>query len=154
MMNTMHRAIKTVALPLVFCTLAAPATLQARPGGGPESRPDTPALMAGLDLTDKQIELLKEKRFEQRKTMINLRSQQDSLQADLAELASTNKPDLREIDRLAAKIGDLHGQMTAERIKGIVFLRSILSKEQQNLLDARRLVFGMKGERSTPGQRK
>lgn len=154
MMNTMHRATKTLALLLVFCALAAPVTLQARPGGSPGNGPDDPALMAGLNLTDKQIELLKSKRFEQRKTMISLRSQQESLHADLAEAASANKPDLKEIDRLAAKIGELHGQMTAERIKGIVFLRSILSKKQQNILDTQRLLHGMKGERGIPSQRK
>ncbi|WP_217348971.1 Spy/CpxP family protein refolding chaperone [Prosthecochloris sp. GSB1] len=154
MRTTMNRMMKHLVIVLAFFTIAPPATLLAKPGGGPGTyRGTDPAMMSGLNLTDKQIDLLKDKRIAQRKTMIGLRSQMETLRTDLAEEASTNRPDMRRIDRISSQIGDVHGRMTAERTKGIVYLRSLLSDEQRKQLDARRLIFGM-SERSTRGPRR
>lgn len=154
MSTTMNRMMKHLLVVLAFFTIAPPATLLAKPGGGSGAyKGGDPAMVAGLNLTDKQIDLLRDKRIEQRRTMIGLRSQMETLRADLADAASAKRPDIRKIDRISSQIGDVHGRITAERTKGIVYLRSILTDEQRKQLDARRLIFGM-GDRGMRGQRR
>ena len=120
----------------------------AGPGGGAKGDVGMlgPAVMSDLNLTAEQVDLLKKNKMEKRKTMVNLQSDLRLLRIDLAEAASQDKPDMRKIEAMSRKVGDIHGQMTAEKIKSIVYLRSILTDEQRKIMDAQRVGFGpMKG---------
>ena len=127
-------------------------------GGGPKGGPGLmaagPQVMNDLNLSAEQIDLLEKKKVEKRKTMINLHSQLQLLQVDLAEAANRKNPDMKSIDAMSRKVGNIHGQMTAERIKSIVYLRSILNDDQRKIMDAHRLEFGMMRGMKTGGKRR
>ena len=115
------------------------------PGGGKGDagmlRPG-PAIMSDLNLTAEQIDLLKKNKIEKRKTMVKLQSDLRLLRIDLAEAASQDNPSMRKIEAMSRKVGDIHGQMTAERTKSIVYLRSVLTDEQKKIMDTRRAGSG------------
>ena len=114
-----------------------------------------PQVIQALNLSAKQIDLLEKKKVEKRKTMIKMQSQLQLLQVDLAEAASRNNPDMRSIEAMSGEVGNIQGQMMAERIKSIVYLRSILNDKQRKIMDAHGLEFGvmpgMKAEGMKPG---
>jgi hypothetical protein len=126
----------------------------APPKGGPGLMAAGPQVMNDLNLSAKQIDLLEKKKVEKRKTMINLHSQLQLLQVDLAEAANRNNPDMKSIEAMSRKVGDIHGQMTAERIKSIVYLRSVLNDDQRKIMDAHRLEFGMMRGMKPGGKRR
>ena len=126
-------------------------------GGGSKGGGDLvaagPQVIHDLNLSTKQIDLLEKKKVEKRKTMINLQSQLRLLQVDLAEAAKRNNPDIQSIEAMSGKVGNIHGQMTAERIKSIVYLRSILNNNQRKIMDAHGLEFGVMQGMKTEGKR-
>ncbi len=89
-----------------------------------------------LDLSPKQLAQLKKHKLRQRKRMITLRAQLDLLRADMAEAAFRDNPDRTAINALAGKIGDIHAQMTVDRIEALIYLRRILNDEQKRVMDS------------------
>ena len=139
---------KMTMMMLVVCLMIPMATLQAKPGQGPMQ--DRRGMFVDLDLTDNQIDLLKNDRVKRHKRMIKLRSDLELVRVDLREAASADAPSMRQIDLLSNRIGEIRGQMTAERTKGIVYLRSILTDEQKRKMDTRRMMRGMMKEKKGP----
>ena len=150
----MYQFGKRLLIAVLVVVIVPLSAAQAKPFGfGPASGPGGgakgsagmlgPAVMADLNLTTEQIDLLKKNKIEKRKVMVKLQSDLRLLRIDLAEAASQDKPDMRKIEAMSREVGDIHGQMTAERIKSIVYLRSILTDEQKKVMDARRVGFGM-----------
>lgn len=123
------------------------------PGGGAKGDAGMmrqgPAIMSDLNLTAEQIELLKKNKIEKRKAMVKLQSDLRLLRIDLAEAASKDRPDMRKIEAMSGKVGDIHGQMTAERTKSIVYLRSILTDEQRKKMDSQRIGSGFMSGKKT-----
>ena len=141
-------ALVTIVLPL--------SAAQAKPfgfgptsghgGGGPQEKAAMmepgPRIMSDLDLSDRQIDLLKKRKLEKHKTMIGLRSELQTLRVDLAEEASRAQPDMARINALSRKVGTIQGKMTTERMESIVYLRSILNDKQKKIMDTHHLEFG------------
>ena len=123
------------------------------PGGGAKGDAGMmgpgPAIMSDLNLTTEQIDLLKKNKIEKRKAVVKLQSDLRLLRIDLAEAASQDNPNMRKIEAMSRKVGDIHGQMTAERTKSIVYLRSVLTDEQKKIMDARRAGFGTMNGKKT-----
>jgi len=69
----------------------------------------------------------------------------------MAEAASKPHPDMATIKRLSRKIGDVHARLTEERVRGIIYFRSVLNDEQRQMLDQRRMQFGMKNGKRMRG---
>lgn len=145
MMKTMMKSFVIGGMLLVM-----PVTgLLARPHGGPGmqdsysrmDRPRAERMIDNLSLTPDQREALQQHRLEQRKKMINLRSKLALLRTDLAEAALKDKPNMRQIDRIADKIGNVKAQMTKERIRSRLQVRGMLTDEQQEMMDSRRLMM-------------
>lgn len=164
----MHQLRKRLVIAVLIAVIMPISAAQAKPfgfgptygpgGGGPKGESGLmavgPRIMADLNLSTEQIDLLRKKKIEQRKTMIKLHSQLRLLQVDLREAASQEKPNLRTIETMSRKVGDIHGEMTAERTKSIVYLRSILTDEQRKVMDAHRLEFGMMQGKKMGGKRR
>lgn len=143
---------KTMMIMLAVLMLIPLTTLDAKPGPG--GMAGKPGMFAGLDLTDNQIDLLKNDRIKRHKKMIKLHSDLETVRVDLAEAVSAKVPNMKEVDRLSTRMGVIRGQITAERTKGVVYLRSILTDEQKKKLDTRRLILGtMKEKRMQGGKR-
>ena len=162
----MHQLRKRFLIAVLVLVIMPLSAVQAKPfgfgpafgpgGGGPKGGPGLvetgPEVIADLNLSSEQIERLRKKKIAQRKTMIKLHSQLQVLRVDLAEAANRENPDMRTIETMSRQIGDIHGQMTAERIKSVVYLRSILNDEQKKIMDAHRLEFGTMGSRKMGGR--
>ena len=152
----MHYFQKRIIIALLALMMLPMTTLQAKQNGpGRDSsrdcyQPDK-GFAAGLNLTNGQIDLLKKNKYEKRKTMIKMRSDLRQLRVDMAEAASKSKPDMVKIKRISRKIGDVHALMTEERVRGIVYFRSVLNDEQRQILDERRMQFGMKNSKRMGG---
>lgn len=147
-MNAQWR--KMTMIMLVAFMMIPLTAVQAKPGPGAMGG-GRPGMFVGLNLTDNQIDLLKNDRVTRHKKMIRLRSDLETVRIDLAEAASANVPNMREINRLSTRIGDIRGQMTAERTKGIVYMRSILTDEQKRQMDTRRMIMGMMKDKGRRG---
>jgi len=152
----MHDFQKRLIIAFLALMMLPMTTLQAKQNSnGPRNardcyEPDR-GFVAGLNLTDSQIDLLKKNKNEKRKTMITLRSDLRLLRVDLAEAASRSNPDMVKIKRISRKIGDVHARLTEERVRGIIYLRSVLNDEQRKILDERRMQFGMKNGKRMSG---
>ncbi len=142
--------VKKTMMIALFALMMVPATVMqadARPGKGPNGLNGRPGMFKGLDLTENQIDLLKADRMSRHKRVIRLKGDLETLRLDLAEAASVKSPNTQKIDRLSNKIGNVKGRIIAERTKGIIYLRSILTAEQKRKMDTRRLILGMMKER-------
>ncbi len=153
----MHYFQKRLIIAFLALMMLPMMTLQAKQNSnGPRSNardcyePDR-GFVAGLNLTDGQIDQLKKNKNEKRKTMITLRSDLRLLRVDLAEAASKSNPDMGAIKRMSREIGDVHARLTEERVRGIIYLRSVLNDEQRKILDERRMQFGMKNGKQMRG---
>ncbi len=104
-----------------------------------------------LNLSSEQREQLQQHRFEQRKAMINLRSKLAMLRIELDEAALAKRPDMRKIDMIAKKIGDVHTAMTSKRIRSRIYVHNILTDEQQQSFNNQRGMMPM--ERGPKGMR-
>ena len=155
----MYQFRKRLLIAVLVVVIMPLSAAQAKPFGfGPSYGPgggkgeagmlgSGPAIMSDLNLTTEQIDLLKKNKIEKRKAMVKLQSDLRLLRIDLAEAASQDNPNMRKIEAMSRKVGDIHGQMTAERTKSIVYLRSILTDEQRKIMDSRRVGSGfMKGK--------
>lgn len=140
---------KMTMIMLVALMVIPMTAVQAKPGPG--AMGGRPGMFVGLNLTDNQIDLLRNDRVKRHKKMIGLRSDLETVRVDLAEAASTNVPNMREINRLSNRIGDIRGQMTEERTKGVVYMRSILTDEQKRQMDTRRMILGMMKDKGKRG---
>ena len=146
-MNQFTKRFFIAALVAIVLPLSA---VLAKPSGSSGARPHErvgmmepgPRIMANLDLSDRQIEMLKKKKLGKHKTMIGLHSEMQMLRVDIAEEASKANPDMARISALSQKIGIVHGKMTTERMESIVYLRSILNDKQKKIMDTHRLEFG------------
>ncbi len=142
--------VKKTMIIALFALMMVPASIlqaDAKPWKGPESMKGRPGMFIGLDLTENQIDLLKADRMSRHKRVVRLKGDLETLRLDLAEAASVKSPNMQKIDRLSNKIGNVKGRITAERTKGIIYLRSILTPEQKRKMDTRRLIMGMMKER-------
>lgn len=161
------KAFLTLAV-LVTSLALLTASAQAMPPGGPGKGPGEksemmapggPHMMASLNLTDGQIEKLKEEKFTKRKRMIQLRSERETLELDLEKELSADQPNLGKVEKIAKKMGEHHSQMVVQRAQSLIFLKSILTDEQKKVLDAHQLAPGnhgmqkMKGKRHGKGKR-
>ncbi|MCD4814642.1 periplasmic heavy metal sensor [bacterium] len=157
----MKQIQKSIMIAVIALVMAAPAAM-ARPmgggAGGPGARSEMMAggpsgMISQLNLTKEQIDLLKKEKLKKRKTMIQQHSTLELLQIDLAEEVGRDNPNMGKIEKMAKKIGDIHGQMTAERVKSIIYLRSILTDEQKQIMEVQQLHFeGMGGHKGTKGK--
>ncbi len=146
----MNVQLRKMTMIMLVAFMMIPMTaVQAKPGPG--AMGGRPGMFVGLNLTDNQIDLLKNDKVKRHKKMIRLRSDLETVRVDLAEAASANVPNMRDINRLSNRIGDIRGQMIAERTKGIVYMRSILTDEQKKQMDTRRMIMGMMKEKGRRG---
>ncbi|ARM31789.1 hypothetical protein B9H02_11415 [Prosthecochloris sp. HL-130-GSB] len=153
--KTMNSFMKTVVIGGMLFVMPVTGLL-ARPCGGQGGpgdfrRMDSPRaerIFDDLNLSQKQQKQLQQHRLEQRKSMIGLRSKLALLRTDLAEASLASRPDMSKIDEISDRIGNVHAEMTKERIRSRVYVRSILTDKQKEIMDSRR---AMKAERN-PGR--
>ncbi len=149
----MRKKIMQRTLGAVLAVVFLSGVAQAMPPGGPHHdqkgpmEGDEPRLLESLQLTQDQIQLLKQEKFEKRKKAIKLRAEMETLQIDLEAVSTESKPDVAKVDRLTNAMGVIHGKMIAQRVKSIIYLRSILTAEQIKIMDARGLQFDRKGKK-------
>jgi len=112
-------------------------------GGGRFGRVERMGIADNLTLSPQQREQLQKHRFEQRKSMITLHSKLDMLRIELDEAAFAGKPDMRKIDRIAEKIGNVHTEMTKKRIHSRIQVNNILTDEQKRSVNNQRTIMPM-----------
>jgi len=131
------------ALPL---TAAEARPCSQSDGGGRFGRVERMERMGiadNLTLSPQQREQLQKHRFDQRKSMITLHSKLDMLRIELDEAAFAGKPDMRKIDRIAEKIGNVHTEMTKKRIHSRIQVNNILTDEQKQSVNNQRTIMPM-----------
>jgi Spy/CpxP family protein refolding chaperone len=101
-----------------------------------------PPMLEALQLTQDQLNALKKDKLASRRQMIAWRAEMENLHLDLESELDSPKPNKAQIDKLARRIGELHGQMIAARAQSVLFLRSLLTPEQQKTLDSLRMNPG------------
>lgn len=115
----------------------------AEPPEGPEpealEEAGPPPFLEALKLTQEQLNALKKDKLAGRRQMISWRAEMENLHLDLEAELDSPKPNRAQIEKLARRIGELHGQMIASRAQSVLFLRSLLTPEQQKLLDSIRV---------------
>lgn len=114
----------------------------AAPGPAPEALEEAgppPFLLETLKLTQDQLDALKQDKFAGRRRMIKWRAEMENLHLDLEAELDSPKPNQAQIEKLARRIGELHGQMIASRAQSVIFLRKLLTPEQLKQLDAMRV---------------
>ena len=154
----MKNVMKTLLIAGTLFALPLTAA-QARPSAGPDGagrfnrveRVEKMKFADNLNLSPQQRQQLQKHQFEQRKAMIALRSKLDLLRIELDEAACATKPDLRKIDRIAERMGNVHTEMTKQRVHARIQRNSILTDEQQQSLNDRRPM--MSRERGPKGMR-
>ncbi len=134
--------------------LAATSAQAFRPGGpGPGGEGPGPGLMAGLDLSEDQIDKLKAERLKNQKQMIKWEAELKILHLDIKSESHKDQPNLSRVEKLAQQIGELKGKMMATRVKSVIYLRSILTPEQKKKMDEMQLDFGRRGFHDQKGHR-
>lgn len=116
------------------------------PGGGPGGGPHMgemeegmgfgPWIMKDLSLTDDQVKKLKEDRATRGKATNLLKAEMKNLHIDLFAEVGKDQPDMSKVDKLAQQIGGVHAKLVSDRVKGAIYLRSLLTPEQRKKLDA------------------
>ena len=150
-MNTKHAKSAVWTLSAALAVLLAVPAAQAY-GGHHGPGPDGDGkwgggqrLMEALDLTDEQVEQLKDHRLKQHKERINLRAEMATLKVDLAEALDEDKIDRGKVERLAKRIGEQHAKQILLRAEGVEYMRDVLTPEQLKKWKAGRLLFGGPG---------
>jgi periplasmic protein CpxP/Spy len=133
-------------LPLTMLHAGAGSGPAERGAGGPDagtrmSRVDAREMFDNLDLSTDQVRKLKTHKMNNRRTIIRLRSELDLLKADMFEAALAGEPDMKQIEGISRQIGDVQARMTLERMKSLIYLRSILTDEQKKVMDSHHLMF-------------
>jgi Spy/CpxP family protein refolding chaperone len=85
-----------------------------------------------LNLTEKQEDELAKLRLENRKEMIKLRAELQTLQLDLQALLEPREPDKAKVYAQLDKINKLKNEMAKMRIENSLQRRAILTDEQWN----------------------
>ncbi|MEW6517102.1 MAG: Spy/CpxP family protein refolding chaperone [candidate division FCPU426 bacterium] len=146
MWNGMKKWSIAALLLTVLAGWSLPARAEMPEGPGPEAVEEAgPPLMEALNLTQDQIAALKKDKLANRRQMISWRAEMENLQLDLENELDNSKPNKAQIEKLARRIGELHGQMIAARAQSVLFLRGLLTPEQQKILDTMRLRPGCPG---------
>jgi Spy/CpxP family protein refolding chaperone len=136
--------VGTLALTLaVGANLWASPLQNAAPGQGQGDKKPAREWIQSLGLSPDQVAKLRENRLEERKQMIKTRSEMETLQLDLSEEGMKDKPDMAKVEKLAQQMGQIHARMIVQRVKGVTFLRSILTPEQKQKLDQLHVQGGM-----------
>jgi len=147
----MKNVMKTLLIAGTLFALPLTAA-QARPSAGYDGagrfnraeRVERMKFADNLNLSPQQRQQFKKHQFEQRKAMITLRSKLDLLRIELNEAACATKPDLRKIDRIAERMGNVHTEMTKQRIHARIQRNSILTDEQKQSVNDQRAMMPMK----------
>lgn len=109
---------------------------------GDMSPEDMPPFMTALDLTQKQLQLLKENKRKKHRKMIKLRAAQEEVRMDLAEALEADTPDRKQVEKIAEKMAELNKEKTLEHADSIIYLKSILTAEQKKKLETIMLMRG------------
>jgi Spy/CpxP family protein refolding chaperone len=125
----------------------------AGPAVGRDAGPMGPVWIHELNLTPEQIAKLRQDRLQDRREMIKVQAELETQQLDLQEALLQDKPDLDVIEKISDRIGGIHGRMVLGRAKALIFLRSVLTPEQKQKLDALLLQYGGLGGHLGGGRR-
>ncbi len=120
--------------------LAAPAGTQAS-----DNPPRGPAFLQGLNLSPEQMTKLRERSLQNRKEMIKVQAEIQTLQVDLQEELSRESPDQEKVDTITKQLGAAQARLVRMRAERVVFLRSVLTPEQREKLDERLLQLENQG---------
>jgi Spy/CpxP family protein refolding chaperone len=134
-------AVAVMMFLLASSAIAWPGKHKDQEGDGPGLEGRAHGFMRNLNLTPEQIKLLKKDKIQKKKQMIKLQADLETMQIDLADESTQDNPDMKKISTLAGKMGVIHGRMIEERVRSIIYLRSILDPEQKKNLDAQALQF-------------
>lgn len=144
---------KTVVIIAALLVLVAPAWAQGPPPeGGPEGGPQH---KKRLGLTDEQMEKLDAIRLETDKLNIKIRAEVEITERELQHELKQDEIDKAKVDKLVAKLADLHGQMLRTRIDSLLKTKEILTPEQyKKFVDRLHLWKQMKdrGPGGVPGK--
>ncbi len=126
-----------------------------RPGGmGMNGRPGMNRPQAGMqrqmpcmnDLTQEQKDKLKELRLLQMKKMTQFKNRLNELKARIKTLTSVDNPDIKEINKVIEKMGEIKLEMAKNMLAHRMDVRSVLTDDQKVMFD----MHAMKGR---PGRK-
>lgn len=147
-MNMKWNDLRTWSLALLLAAglagWSAPAWAEPPESPEPEAmgEPGSPPFLGALNLTQDQLDALKKDKLASRRQMISRRAEMENLHLDLEAELDNSKPNKAQIEKYARRIGELHGQMIASRAQSVLFLRGLLTPEQQKTLDSLRMNPG------------
>jgi Spy/CpxP family protein refolding chaperone len=127
---------------MVVTTALLTSTAMARSGKGMGLHNGMPRIMANLDLTTDQLQTLNKHKIASHRQMIKLRAQIEETRVDLEEAMDEATPDQKKIEKIAARLGDLHKETVLQHADSIIFFKSILTPEQKKKLESSMVMRG------------
>lgn len=115
---------------------------------------DNPRVKAYLNLTDPQVDQLRQIAVESQKVAVKNRAEVEVREIELRELLRADQPDREAIMKKLDELSSLRGNLMKQRVEALLSARSVLTPEQQKKVRSfleNREGFGMRGER--PGER-
>jgi len=112
---------------------------------------DNDRVKAYLNLTDPQVDRLRQIAVESEKVAVKSRADVEVREIELRELLRADKPDREAIMKKVDELSSLRGDLMKQRVEALLSAKSVLTPEQQkkirSFLESRE-GFGMRGERS------
>jgi Spy/CpxP family protein refolding chaperone len=98
-----------------------------------------PKMVQKLELTDKQVEELKEADFAHREKSLELKSKLDALHLELEKLFAVKSVNEAKVFEVTQKISDLKGKLFVQRIESRLAVAKLLTADQVGKLKMFRL---------------
>lgn len=140
-----------MSIMIVVGSYALLTTMAMAKGHGPDGAHDEqihrgmPNMIAQLDLTPDQVDALKKNRKTKQRKMIDLRAELAKARLDMGEALEEKNPNRNKIQKIAARLGQLHEQKVLHHAESIIYLKSILTEEQREKMEKLMLMQGNRG---------
>ena len=87
-------------------------------------------LIEQIELTEEQVQRLRDADFSSREKQLELRTRKDQLQLQMVKLFSHKKRHSKAVRQLAQKIADIKGQIFVHQVEDRLMLETILTSDQ------------------------
>jgi Spy/CpxP family protein refolding chaperone len=138
-MKTLVRGALIGACILTVSGAGTAAPAQRGEGRLPDLRKSRQERMAEfLDLSERQIDQIKELREEDRSQRVSLRKEMLRIRNEIQGEMLEDSPDINRLKKLAARKGEVRTQMEVARLEHRLAMRDILTEEQRDKMFMRR----------------
>jgi len=97
------------------------------------------ALAATLQLDAKQRALVTKEREKSKQALLQLEKKWQQLHDQLRREVRRDKPDQAAVDKITEEIGKIQGEIVALRTNSLIYLKSILTPQQAQIIEQDRL---------------